>query len=96
VTEASNARSKFAAGAYVGSLEAPEQMGVFVYYLDVRQHIDWMTLQSPVVLNPAQTEIFDSCVGGTYWLLVVYTALFQQYMSHATCHCRLNSTTILA
>jgi hypothetical protein len=26
---------KFAAGAYIGTLEAPEQMAVFLYHLDV-------------------------------------------------------------
>eukprot|EP00775_Hariotina_reticulata_P006616 gene6616-6844_t len=34
VIESSTTRTKFAAGAYVGSLEVPEQMAVFVYYLD--------------------------------------------------------------
>ena len=30
---------KFAAGAYIGTLEAPEQMAVFLYHLDV----SWVT-----------------------------------------------------
>lgn len=33
--EVSNTRVKFAAGAYIGTLEAPEQMAVFLYYLNV-------------------------------------------------------------
>jgi hypothetical protein len=34
--EVGHKRVKFAAGAYVGTLETPEQMAVFLYYLDVR------------------------------------------------------------
>jgi hypothetical protein len=35
VVEVGPKRVKFAAGAYVGTLETPEQMAVFLYYLDV-------------------------------------------------------------
>lgn len=35
IVEVSHKRVKFAAGAYVGTLETPEQMAVFLYYLDV-------------------------------------------------------------
>lgn len=36
IVEVGHKRVKFAAGAYVGTLEAPEQMAVFLYYLNVR------------------------------------------------------------
>lgn len=35
IVEVGPKRVKLAAGAYVGTLEAPEQMAVFLYYLDV-------------------------------------------------------------
>jgi hypothetical protein len=35
IVEVGSKRVKLAAGAYVGTLEAPEQMAVFLYYLDV-------------------------------------------------------------
>jgi len=35
IVEISKGIAKFAAGAYIGTLEAPEQMAVFLYYLNV-------------------------------------------------------------
>jgi hypothetical protein len=46
IVEVSPKRVKLAAGAYVGTLEAPEQMAVFLYYLDVS------VLQCPIMLRP--------------------------------------------
>ena len=37
VVEVGPKRVKFAAGAYMGTLETPEQMAVFLYYLDVSE-----------------------------------------------------------
>jgi hypothetical protein len=61
VVEVGPKRVKFAAGAYVGTLETPEQMAVFLYYLDVSRqwHSSYRSCPSALALHLDYTCILQ-------------------------------------
>lgn len=56
VVEVGKKRVKFAAGAYVGTLETPEQMAVFMYYLDVSTTRELQGLHQWVTCSACSTS----------------------------------------